>query len=104
MILVTVKTKEDEIEAVTVSGHSGYADAGSDIVCSAVSTAMYVSLGLLEKVCPQYDFHSDEKQALMKLKIITTNEFTKIIMENLVSTIEGISCDYTRYLQVKFEK
>ncbi|NLD26737.1 MAG: ribosomal-processing cysteine protease Prp [Acholeplasmataceae bacterium] len=103
MILVTVRTKE-EIEEVSVSGHSEYADAGNDIVCSAVSTAMYVSLGLLEKVCPKYDFHSDEDKALMKLRIIQTNEFTKIILDNLVSTIEGISKDYARYLQVKFEK
>jgi uncharacterized protein YsxB (DUF464 family) len=104
MILFRVKHENDLITEVNVSGHSNYDVAGRDIVCSAVSTAMYVSLGLLEKVCPKYDFHSDETGATMKLKIIESNEFTEIILDNLVSSIEGVSSDYAKYLKVKFEK
>lgn len=48
MIKVNV-VSTDVIEKITVSGHSGYAEAGADIVCSAVSTAMYLSLGLIER-------------------------------------------------------
>ncbi|MFY9421629.1 MAG: ribosomal-processing cysteine protease Prp [Acholeplasmataceae bacterium] len=103
MIKVNV-VSTDVIEKITVSGHSGYAEAGADIVCSAVSTAMYLSLGLIEKVCPKYDFKSDEKNALMELTIIETNEFTEMVLENLVASLEGISSDYADYLQVKIKK
>lgn len=37
------------ITEIAVNGHSDYGKNGSDIVCSAISTAMYVSLGLIKK-------------------------------------------------------
>lgn len=43
------RNKQNEIIKVKVSGHSGYDDIGKDIVCSAVSTAMYVTIGILQK-------------------------------------------------------
>lgn len=104
MICVRVIYSEGTIEEIEVSGHSGYAEAGSDIVCSAVSTAMFLSLGLIEKVCPKYDFKSDEANALMKLRVLETNDFTEMVLENLVDSLEGISAEYADYLQVKTEK
>lgn len=34
---------------ITVSGHAGYAPAGQDIVCAAVSALMYALAGYLEE-------------------------------------------------------
>ena len=103
MIRVRVITANQLIEEITVSGHANYAEAGYDIVCSAVSTAMYLSLGLIEKVCPKYDFQSNEEEAVMQLKILETNDFTEMVLDNLVNNLEGISADYADYLQVKIE-
>jgi uncharacterized protein YsxB (DUF464 family) len=104
MILFTVKKKNDSITEINVGGHSNYDEAGRDIVCSAVSTAMFVSLGLIEKICPKYEFSNDDAKAKMNLKIIETNEFTELVLDNLVSSIKGVSEDYAKYLKVKFEK
>lgn len=105
MILVTIKQdKNHQINEIFVTGHSNYAEAGKDIVCSAVSTAMFVSIGLIEKVCPKYNFSSEEKTATMKLEIYETNEFTNIILDNLVTALTSISEDYAKYLKIKFEK
>ena len=38
-----------EKDAVTVSGHAGYAKRGEDIVCAAMSALVYVQARLLEK-------------------------------------------------------
>ena len=35
--------------SVTMEGHAGYGKKGSDIVCAAVSTLLYVQVRLLEK-------------------------------------------------------
>jgi uncharacterized protein YsxB (DUF464 family) len=104
MILVTIRSKEEKIEEISVTGHSGYAKAGADIVCSAVSTAMYVSLGVISKVCPKYDFQGDEKKASMILKIFETNEMTNLVLENLLTTLQGIEEDYKQYLQIQIIK
>jgi|SRR5690554_4614032 len=102
MITVKVNYKKDRINQIVVSGHSGYDEVGKDIVCSAVSTAMYVSLGLIEKVCPRYKFQSDEAKAVMSLKIIESNEITDMVLENLVDSLYSLSCDYGDYLAINY--
>mgnify|MGYP000083857710 CR=1 FL=1 len=40
MTTVTFLTEESRIIGFEVSGHSGYADAGEDIVCAAITSAI----------------------------------------------------------------
>ena len=40
MTTVTFLTEESRIVGFEVSGHSGYADAGEDIVCAAITSAI----------------------------------------------------------------
>lgn len=40
MTTVMVRTQGRRIEGFTVSGHSGYAEAGGDIVCAGISSAV----------------------------------------------------------------
>ena len=42
MTTVTFLTEESRIVGFEVSGHSGYADAGEDIVCAAVSATVSI--------------------------------------------------------------
>lgn len=105
MIKVNIKSdKDNNIKKVFVSGHSNYAEAGKDIVCAAVSTAMYMSVNLVDKFCSNYSFETFEASATMNLEIIETNEETNIVLNNLVSTLEGIEEDYAKYVKIKFEK
>ena len=105
MTSVNVKyNKDGDIKLIFVNGHSNYDEIGKDIVCSAVSTAMYVSLGIIEKVCPKFHFESNEKDASMKLEIVESNEMTNLVLDNLISSLEGISLDYAKYLKIKYDK
>ena len=96
MINVVVRENNDLIKDIVVSGHSGYDDLGKDIVCSAVSTAMYVTVGLLEKFDCNINFTSDESIPSMNLEIINNDEITNKILENLVDTLKGIAIDYSQ--------
>ena len=40
MTTVTFHSAENRIDGFVVEGHSGYAEAGSDIVCAAISAAV----------------------------------------------------------------
>ena len=42
--------QDGRITGFTVSGHSGYAEAGADIVCAAVSTAVQFASITIEEV------------------------------------------------------
>ena len=40
MITITFHSKGNRLTGFTVSGHSGYAEAGADIVCAAITSAV----------------------------------------------------------------
>ena len=44
-------TEEDRITGFSVSGHTGYAEAGSDIVCAAVSAIVTMAEATINDVC-----------------------------------------------------
>ena len=44
-------TQDDRITGFSVSGHSGYAEAGSDIVCAAVSAIVTMAEATINDVC-----------------------------------------------------
>ena len=61
MIEVRLHKKEGKISAFEFSGHSGFAEAGSDIVCAAVSSAAYLTANtLLETVGVKADAEVDD--------------------------------------------
>ena len=44
-------TEDDRITGFSVSGHSGYAEAGADIVCAAVSAVVSMAEATINDVC-----------------------------------------------------
>lgn len=47
--MITAKYDRDgETHTLSVNGHAGYADKGSDIVCAGVSAIVYALIGWLE--------------------------------------------------------
>ena len=44
-------TEDDRITGFSVSGHSGYSEAGSDIVCAAISAVVTMAEATINVVC-----------------------------------------------------
>lgn len=70
MINVNIETlPSGEIIGFDISGHSGYADNGSDIVCAAVSSVAYMVANTLTDVMNvKVDLYVNQ-DGLMRLKI-----------------------------------
>lgn len=101
MIKVSVSLNKDfKVKTLKLSGHSGYDEIGKDIVCSAVSTAMYVSVGLLEKAGCNIEFQEHPNSVKMQLSIIKNDQLTDLVIENLVETLEGIEIQYPDNLKI----
>ncbi len=45
-----LSTKEGFISGFRIAGHSGYAEIGSDIVCAAVSSAVYMTINTVTDI------------------------------------------------------
>ena len=44
-------TEDDRITGFSVSGHSGYAESGSDIVCAAISAVVAMAEATINDIC-----------------------------------------------------
>ena len=52
--MITVKIVRDRTRRITgvfMSGHAGYAEEGSDIICAGASTLIYTLANSLERIC-----------------------------------------------------
>ena len=86
MTKVEVWLVDNTTKRICVSGHSGYAETGSDIVCSAISTAVMLTSGILDEVCPGYIINTNAHKAIVDIEIKDMNETANIVMKNLYQT------------------
>ena len=105
MINVTVTKDNKDIKIIEVKGHSGYDEIGKDIVCSSVSTALILTINLLEKLNFKFSYESDDKIPYMSLNIDGENseddlKLIQTILGNLVDNLSQVEKQYKKYLKI----
>ncbi len=107
------KDKDNNILKFTVEGHSGYGEAGSDIVCSAVSIlahTTYVSLlklcgisenDLFVNVCEETGYMVVNVPKYLDSEII---EKTQIVFQIMEVGIKEMLESYSEYITLKYEE
>lgn len=102
MINLTILKSNDAITTIQAKGHSGYAVAGQDIVCSAVSTIMQTTLnGLLEVVKADVDYQIDEQIPFLRISINEQDKQAQILMKSAYLALKQIAGDYKNYIKIK---
>ena len=83
-------------------GHSGYAEAGSDIVCAAISTGVQYCINCGEKIDrAPLQISVDQETAMIRCISKKPNaQFSKHI-EILVELAESIANDYAMYFNLE---
>ena len=103
--------KEAHFIGLEVKGHSGYADKGSDIVCAGISTAVCMTINLLDKfIHGHFELIQNEAVGYICLKNFDYSSLTDIqveivmqIFDNLLETLRDIKANYQNHLEVKIE-
>lgn len=89
MIEAVFEKKNGRFCAVSVTGHAGYADAGEDIVCASVSSAVQLSANLITDTFRE------------KAKVTAGDNLISIALReksgNGYAVLSGL-CDHLRYL------
>ena len=102
MINLTILKSNDAICTIQAKGHSGYAEAGQDIVCSAVSTIMQTTLnGLLEVVKADVDYEINEEIPFMRISVKEDDKQAQILMQSAYLAVKQIADDYKDYIKIK---
>ena len=94
----------DRITGFTVSGHSGYSDAGTDIVCAAVSAAVTMAEATINDVCgakAKVRVREEDARISLTLPAVCDEEETvQAVLAGLMLTLCSLRDDYPDYIEV----
>ena len=94
----------DRITGFSVSGHSGYAEAGSDIVCAAISAVVSMAEATINDVCgANAKVRVKEEDARVTLTLPTScdeEDAIQAVLAGMMLTLCSMRDDYSDYIEV----
>lgn len=107
--MITVITRRDEngICGLQASGHSGYAEEGSDIVCAAVSVLMTTCVNAMEQIAGVKPEAVQARKAPLMLISLPKGlspekeHDARIILRAAELGLKDVASEYPQYLKIK---
>ena len=97
-------TEEDRITGFSISGHSGYAEAGSDIVCAAISAVVTMAEATINDVCgAKAKVRVKDEDARITLTLPAScdeEESVQAVLAGMMLTLVSLREDYPDYIEV----
>ena len=97
-------SEKDRITGFSVSGHSGYAEAGSDIVCAAISATVTMAEATINEVCgAKAKVRVKDEQARISLTLPTScdeEESVQAVLSGMMLTLCSLRDEYPDYIEV----
>ena len=97
-------TEDERITGFTVSGHSGYEEAGKDIVCAYVSAVVTMAEATINDVCgakAKVRVGEDEARITLKLpKSCDEEESVQAVLAGMILTLINLQEDYPDFIEV----
>ena len=97
-------TQDDRITGFSVSGHSGYAEAGSDIVCAAISAVVTMAEATINDVCgakAKVRVKDEQARVTLMLPAVCDEEDTvQAVLAGMMLTLISLQEQYPDYIEV----
>lgn len=100
MTNIKILKNNNQICGLECSGHSGYSEMGSDIVCASVSALVcncllgFVNLGV------KFEHKQNDKQGYFKLFLKNHDEKARFLLETTIQSLKEIEKQYKKYVVV----
>ena len=108
MIKIDIRrSKEGRIRSFSSKGHAGYAEKGSDIVCSAVSVLVINTLNSIERLLPEDSGKMEVKtdEGLISVKFQDEpSEKAELLLETMYLGLTDVRKNYGKYIEIKEDK
>lgn len=107
MVTVDIfKNRQDFITGYKVSGHAGFAAAGEDIVCGAVSVLTQTPiLGLEQHLKCQPSYHVNEKDGILEVNLNNApNDRTQAILVTMEYGLQEIAGQYPKHVRIHIHR
>lgn len=98
MIKVNILKENNLISNIKISGHSGYSEAGSDIVCAAVSSIVTTTVNGILSI--NETIKATDDGDVLEIVVLNHNDVTDKLLLNMIKLFEGIEIQYKENLKV----
>ena len=96
--------EDDRIKGFSISGHSGYAEAGQDIVCAAISAVVTMAEATINDVCgAKAKVRVKEADARITLTLPAAcdeEETVQAVLAGMMLYLCNLRDDYPDYIEV----
>ena len=96
--------EDDRITGFSVSGHSGYAEAGKDIVCAAISAVVTMAEATINDVCgAKAKVRVKDEQARITLTLPAScdeEDTVQAVLAGMMVTLLSLQEDYPDFIEV----
>lgn len=99
MIKVNFYLSDDLISGYEISGHSGSADYGEDIICASVSSAAYMAANTVTDVL-FINAQIDVRDGYMKIVLDEKLSDAQPVLKGLRLHLESLAGDYPQNIKV----
>ena len=97
-------TEGDRITGFSISGHSGYAEAGADIVCAAISAVVTMAEAIINEVCgAKAKVRVKQEDARVTLTLPAScdeEESVQAVLAGMMLTLCSMRDDYPDFIEV----
>ena len=101
MITVKLFKKGEIITGFDVSGHSGYAEAGSDIICAAVSSAVgLVETVINDSIKAEAEVRIEPEDARVALFVSKKCDECEAVLSGFERHMKALAEEYPMYIKV----
>lgn len=105
MTRVVIFKKKDRISGFEISGHTGYAEEGSDIVCSAVSSVSQMALlGIKDVLKLNIFFEISDGFLKLSLGENVENESAQVLLKSMEKSLREIQREYGNYVKLEVKE
>ena len=109
MIRVTLLRQGDRLTGCRARGHSGWAEAGSDIICAAVSILTCTCVNALESVCgvvPE-NVEVGEEEGILNFDLPEAapekDQKAQVLMRALEQGLKDLAEQYPKYVKLSIK-
>lgn len=99
MVKVSIKNN-NEINEITISGHSGYETQGKDIVCASVSSIAITTInGILSIDSESLEYKTSD--GCIKISIKKHSTVVDNLIQNMINLLKELEKDYNKYIKIE---
>ena len=98
MIKIRILKEDNNIKKISITGHSGYEEAGKDIVCAAVSSTAITTVNNILSL--NKTIECVESDGSLTIIVIKDDEVTQKLLSNMLSMLKELENDYKKYIKI----